>query len=135
MRDGVRVRRDWIDVRHEYLQADGRWVAGSCAKPGWCRDCNADGEVPPAEWIAVAFRDDQHELRAARTIIAAHLHIPFNVAVDDLPLVATPFRRLWIAYHLQIIRGEEVDDEAALNAETIGDMIALVLEQAKEPSS
>lgn len=135
MRDGVQVRRDWIDVRHEYLQADGRWMAGKCAIDGWCRDCNADGEVPPAEFIAVAFRAGQHELRAARTIVAAHLHIPFNDATDDRPLVATPFRRLWIAYHLQIIRGEEVDDEAALSAQTIGDMIALVLEPEEEPSS
>jgi hypothetical protein len=135
MRDGVRVRRDWIDVRHEYLQADGRWMAGSCAKPGWCRDCNADGEGPPAEFMSIAFRAGQLQLRAARTIVAAHLHIPFNQAVDNRPLVATPFRRLWIAYHLQIIRGEEVDDEAALSAQTIGDMIALVLEPEEEPSS
>lgn len=42
--DIVRVRRDWIDVRHEFLQADGRWMAGMCAKPGFCRQCNIDGK-------------------------------------------------------------------------------------------
>ncbi|WP_088183995.1 hypothetical protein [Sphingobium sp. Z007] len=126
MRDDVRVRRDWIDVRHEYLQADGTWKAGGCAKPGWCRECNRAGERQPMAFIARAWEPSVDAERAARLIIAAHLYIPVKLADDDAVLRATDFRRLWIAYHLEILRGQPIADADALAARTIGELIALV---------
>ena len=126
MRDHVRVRRDWIDVRHEFLQANGTWMTGMCAKPGSCAQCNLDGERQPMEFIAKAWAPGVDELHAARIIIAAHLYIPVKLADDDAVLRATDFRRLSIAYHLEILRGMPIADADALAARTIGDLISLV---------
>lgn len=128
MPDNVRVRRDWIDVRHEYLQADGRWMAGACAKPGFCRECNRDGEREPHEALRHAFTAGRPARRAALIVIAAHLHRHVDEMGDDSVLVATPFTRLRIAYNLEILRGEPISDADALAARTIGDMLALVVE-------
>jgi hypothetical protein len=122
----VRVRRDWIDVRHEYLQNDGRWIAGACARPGFCRECNRDGERQPMEFIARAWEPGVDPARAARIVIAAHLYIPLKLADDDAVLRATDFRRISIAYHLEILRGLPITDADVLAARTIGDLIALV---------
>lgn len=126
MRNDVRIRRDWIDVRHEFLLADGRWMAGACTKPGWCRECNRAGERQPMESIAKAWERDVDPERAARIIIAAHLYIPVKLADDDAVLRATDFRRLSIAFHLEILRGTPIADADALSARTIGDLISLV---------
>jgi hypothetical protein len=122
----VRVRRDWIDVRHEYLQPTGVWMAGACGKPGFCRDCNRDGERQPMAFIEKAWAAGVDETLAARTIIAAHLFIPVKLADDDAMIRTTDFRRLSIAYHLEILRGLPIEDSDVLAAETIGDLIALV---------
>ena len=105
MREGVRIRRDWIDVRHEYLQNDGRWMAGMCQKPGFCRECNRDGERPPMDFISQAWAPSVEPAQAARIIIAAHLYIPVKLADDDATLRASAFTRLRIAHHLEIMRG------------------------------
>lgn len=129
MREDVRVRRDWIDVRHEYLQDDGGWMAGACAKPGFCRECNCAGERQPMDFIGKAWVAGVEQMQAARIIIAAHLYIPVKLADDDAVIRATDFRRLSIAYHLEALRGLPVDDEAVLAARTIGDLISLVTVQ------
>lgn len=129
MNDHVRIRRDWIDVRHEYLQNDGRWMAGACTKPGFCRECNRAGERQPMDFIAKAWAPGVDELHAARIIIAAHLYIPVKLADDDAVLRATDFRRLSIAYHLEILRGTPIADADALAARTIGDLISLITMQ------
>lgn len=126
MSEHVRIRRDWIDVRHEYLQNDGRWMAGACAKPGFCRECNRDGERQPMAFISKAWEQGGDPLHAARIIIAAHLYIPVKLADDDAVLRATDFRRLSIAYHLEILRGTPIADADALASRTIGDLISLV---------
>ncbi len=126
MSEHVRIRRDWIDVRHEYLQHDGRWMAGACAKPGFCRECNRDGERQPMAFIAKAWEPGVDPERAARLIIAAHLYIPIKLADDDAVLRATEFRRLSIAYHLEILRGQPIADADVLAARTIGELISLV---------
>ena len=126
MRDDVRVRRDWIDVRHGFLQANGSWMAGMCAKPGWCSQCNVDGEREPMEFISKAWEAGLDELRAARIVIAAHLYIPVKLADDDAVVRATDFRRLSIAFHLTILRGLPIADADVLAARTIGDLISLV---------
>jgi len=128
MRDDVRVRRDWIDVRHEFLQGDGRWVAGMCDKEdGFCRECNRDGERQPHQALRHAFSAGRHPHRAAQIVIASHLYIRADDVVDGLPIVATEFRRLSIAFHLQIIGGLPIDDGAVLSAKTAGDLFALAL--------
>lgn len=129
--DVVRVRRDWIDVRHEYLQVDGRWIAGACAKPGFCRECNRDGERAPMTFIAKAWVPGVDQGVAARVIIAAHLYIPVKLADDDATLRATAFRRLSIAHDLHRLTGADIDDAAALDAKTIGDLMCLISEQAE----
>lgn len=126
MSDHVRIRRDWIDVRHEFRQNDGRWMAGACAKPGFCRECNRDGERQPMEFIARAWEAGVDPAHAARIVIAAHLYIPVKLAEDDAILRATDFRRISIAYHLEILRGLPIADANVLAARTIGDLIALV---------
>lgn len=126
MSEHVRIRRDWIDVRHEYLQADGKWMTAKCAEPGFCRECNRDGERQPMEFISKAWVPGVDELRAARIIIAAHLYIPVKLADDVAVLRATDFRRLWIAFHLEILRGTPIADADVLAARTIGDLISLV---------
>jgi hypothetical protein len=126
MSEHVRIRRDWIDVRHEYLQNDGKWMTAKCAEAGFCRECNRDGERQPMEFISKAWDAGVDELHAARIIIAAHLCIPVKLADDDAVLRATDFRRLWIAYHLEILHGQPVADAHALAARTIGELIALV---------
>lgn len=126
MRDDVRVRRDWIDVRHEFLQANGTWMTAKCAEPGFCRQCNLDRERLPMEFISKAWVAGVDPERAARIIIAAHLQIPVGLADDDAVLRATEFRRVSIAYHLEILRGLPIADADALGARTIGDLIALV---------
>lgn len=126
MSDHVRIRRDWIDVRHEFRQNDGRWMAGACAKPGFCRECNRDGERQPMAFIARAWEAGVDPAHAARIVIAAHLYIPVKLADDDAILRATDFRRISIAYHLEILRGLPIADAGALAARTIGDLIALV---------
>lgn len=129
MSEHVRVRRDWIDVRHEYLQNDGRWMAGACSKPGFCRECNRDGERQPMEFISIAWEKDVEEQDAARIVIAAHLYIPVKLADDDAVLRLTAFRRMAIAYHLELLRGMPIGDDAVYAARTIGDLIALVTEK------
>lgn len=126
MRDDVRIRRDWIDVRHEFLQADGKWMVSACAKPGFCRQCNIDGERQPMAFIAKAWVAGVDPEQAARIIIAAHLYIPVKLADDDAVIRATDFRRLSIAYHLEILRGIPFADADVLAARTIGDLISLV---------
>lgn len=129
MREDVRVRRDWIDVRHEFLQGNGLWVTGMCAKPGFCRECNRDRERDPMDFISNAWKSGVDERDAARIIIAAHLCIPVKLADDDAVLRASDFRRLWIAHHMQILHGEPIEDVDALNARTIGDLLCLVSAQ------
>lgn len=129
MRDDVRVRRDWIDVRHEYLQNDGRWMAGMCAKPGFCRECNRDGEYPPLSFINDAWQAGIAPEKVARTIVAAHLRIPVKLADDEAAIRATPFRRLSIAFDLQRGLGVEIDDHAILAAHSIRDIISLACEE------
>jgi hypothetical protein len=129
MSDHVRIRRDWIDVRHEYLQADGRWMAGACAKPGFCRECNRDGERQPMEFIAKAWTADLDPRDAARIIIAAHLYIPVKLADDDAQIRATDFTRIRIAYNLEVLCGLPISDDAVLAARTIGELIDLVTEK------
>jgi hypothetical protein len=126
MHDYVPVRRDWIDVRHEFRQHNGTWMAAKCAEPGFCRQCNLDGERQPKAFIAKAWERDVDPERAARIVIAAHLYIPVKLADDDAVLRATDFRRLWIAYHLEILRGTPIADADVLAARTIGDLISLV---------
>jgi len=126
MDEYVRVSRDWIDVRHEYRQNDGTWKAGACGKQGFCRECNRDGERPPMEFITKAWEAGVDQAHAARIIIAAHLYIPVKLADDDAVLRATDFRRLSIAFHLEILRGLPIADADALAARTIGDLISLV---------
>lgn len=126
MRDDVRVRRDWIDVRHEFLQANGSWMAGMCAKPGCCRECNRAGERQPMDFISIAWEPGVDAQHAARIIIAAHLYIPVKLADDDAVLRATDFRRLSIAYHLEILRGQPIANADVLGAGSIGELIALV---------
>ena len=130
-REVVRVRRDWIDVRHEYLQSDGRWMAGACAKPGFCRECNRDGERAPLEFIAKAWTTGVDGSAAARIIIAAHLYIPVKLADDEAMLHATAYRRLSIAYDLHRLTGVDMDDAAVLAAVTIGDLMCLISAQAE----
>lgn len=120
------MRRDWIDVRHEYLQNDGKWLTAKCAEPGFCRECNRAGERQPMEFMSKAWDPGVDELHAARIIIAAHLYIPVKLADDDAVIRATDFRRLSIAYHLEILRGLPIADADALAARTIGDLISLV---------
>lgn len=127
VRDDVRVRRDWIDVRHEYLVADGRWIAGACAKAGFCRECNNDREGEPHPGIHIAFKSSDHPTRSARHVIAAHLWIAVDVAHDDYVLFTTPFRRLSIAKDLQMVGGIGMDDDAVLAADTVGDLIRLAI--------
>lgn len=127
MCNDVRVRRDWIDVCHEYLQADGKWMTSKCGEPGWCRDCNRDGERQPLPFLADAFQPGVDPVQAARIVIAAHLFIPVKLADDDGLIRASEFRRLWIAFHLTILRGLPIEDADVLAAETIGDLIALVM--------
>lgn len=127
MHDDVRVRRDWIDVRHEYLQADGVWRAGACAKPGLCRECNRHNERPPLPFIANAWTAGMAPLTTARVVIAAHLQIPVKLADDDAQIRATPFTRLRIAHSLEVGLGIEISDDAMMNARTIGEMIALAV--------
>ena len=129
MRDDVRVSRDWIDVRHEYLQADGRWMTSMCAKPGFCRQCNLDGEQPPHEAIRYAWTGRLGDYRSAQIIIAAHLHIHADTVQPNTPLEATAFRRLSIAQDLQSLWGVDVDDAAALAANTLGDLLCLITGQ------
>lgn len=126
MRDHVRVRRDWIDVRHEFLQANGDWITAKCAEPGFCQQCNLDGERQPMEFISKAWAAGVDEPHAARIIIAAHLYIPVKLADDVAVLRATDFRRLWIAFHLEQLIGTPIADAEALAARTIGDLISLV---------
>ncbi|KQN09795.1 hypothetical protein ASE85_02320 [Sphingobium sp. Leaf26] len=126
MSDHVRIRRDWIDVRHEYLQVDGLWKAGACAKPGLCRECNRDGERQPMEFISKAWEPGVDQARAARIIIAAHLYIPVKLADDDAVLRATDFRRLSIAFDLERLTGLPIADADVLAARTLGDLLSLV---------
>lgn len=129
MRDDVRIRRDWIDVRHEYLQADGVWRAGMCAKPGLCRECNRDGERPPLPIIAKAWDAGMAPATTARVVIAAHLQFPVKLAEDDAEIRATAFTRLRIAHSLEQGLGIEVSDATVLDARTIGDLIAAIVER------
>lgn len=126
MSEHVRTRRDWIDVRHEFLQNDGTWMTAKCAEPGFCRQCNVDGERKPMEFISKAWVPGVDQAQAARIIIAAHLYIPVKLADDDAMLRTTDFRRLWIAYHLEILHGLPIADADVLAARTIGDLISLV---------
>lgn len=126
MNEHVRVRRDWIDVRHEYLQNDGRWMAAACAKPGFCRECNRLGERQPMPFIAMAWETGVDPLHAARIIIAAQLHIPIKQADDGYEIYASGFRRLSIAFHLEMLKGLPIADADALAARTVGDLISLV---------
>lgn len=128
MSEHVRIRRDWIDVRHEYLQNDGRWLAGACAKPGFCRECNRDGERQPMEFIAKAWKAGLDPRDAARIVVAAHLFIPVKLADDRAEIRATDFTRLRIAYNLEVLRGLPISDDAVLAARTIGELVALVVE-------
>lgn len=127
MRKGVRVRRDWIDVRHEYLQIDGRWLAGKCKEPGFCRECNVDGEREPHPALHLAFTGKWSPATAARMVIAAHLHISAEDAADDRVIEATPFRRLSIAQDLHHAAGINPKDEDVLTARTIGELLDLAL--------
>lgn len=127
MHDDVRMRRDWIDVRHEYLQADGVWRAGACAKPGFCRECNRDDERPPLPFIAKAWDTGMAPASTARVVIAAHLQFPVKLADDDAQVRATPFTRMRIAHSLEVGLGIQIADVDILNARTIGEMIALAV--------
>jgi hypothetical protein len=126
MREGVRIRRDWIDVRHEFLQNDGRWMAGACAKPGFCRECNRDGERPPLSFIEKAWVAGVDKRHAARIIVAAHMCWPVKLTDDRAAIVGTDFTRLRIAHHLEQLTGQPVDDNAVLAAVTVADLLALV---------
>lgn len=126
MSEHVRIRRDWIDVRHVYLQNDGTWMTGKCSEPGFCRECNRDGERQPMDFISKAWEPSVDQLHAARIIIAAHLYIPVKLADDEGIVRASDFRRLWIAFHLEILRGTPIADADALAAGTIGELIDLV---------
>ena len=130
----VRVGRDWIDVRHEFLQANGSWMAGMCDKPGFCSQCNVDGERAPHQAMRHAFSGRLTDERNAQIVIASHLHIHADEVLPDVPLVATAFRRMSIAYHLTILAGEHIDDEAVLNARTLGDLMCLIVEQPEAAS-
>lgn len=130
----VRVGRDWIDVRHEYLQANGSWMAGMCDKPGFCSQCNVDGEGAPDDAIFEAFTGDSSDERNAQIVIASHLHIHGDDVLPDVPLVATDFRRLSIAFHLAIVSGLPIEDGAVLSARTLGDLMCLIVEQPEAAS-
>jgi hypothetical protein len=126
MREGVRIRRDWIDVRHEFLQNDGRWMAGACAKPGFCRECNRDGERPPLSFIEKAWVAGVDKRKAARIIVAAYMRWPVKLTEDEATLVGTDFTRLRIVFHLEQLTGQPIDDAAALSARTVGQLLDLM---------
>lgn len=126
MGDDIRVRRNMIDVRHEYLANDGNWLQGACHKRGFCRECNRDGEKPVSEFAFLARGvRDVSSAHMVRFIICAHLDLPFINTSDRIDISATPFRRLSIACTIAQYLGVEIDDDAILAAHSIRDIMIL----------